>query len=79
MFKNRLTLDVAVYNISTTDLIFDVPVPAATGFQFERSNIGKVTNNGIEIALGGTILKTTDLLGTVRYFIRKMKTKRRTN
>ena len=75
MLKNRLTLDVAVYNISTTDLIFDVPVPAATGFQFERSNIGKVTNNGIEIALGGTILKTTDLSWNSSLFYSKNENK----
>ena len=57
MFKNRLSFDLAVYDITTTDLIFDVPVPAATGFQFERSNIGKVTNKGVEISLGGKSFK----------------------
>lgn len=75
MLKNRLTLDVAVYNISTTDLIFDVPVPAATGFQFERSNIGKVTNNGVEIALGGTLIKTTDLSWNTSLFYSKNENK----
>ena len=61
MLNNRLTLDVAVYDISTEDLIFNIPVPAATGYQFEKTNIGKVTNKGLEIALGGTLLKTNDL------------------
>ena len=61
MLNNRLTLDVAVYDISTKDLIFNIPVPAATGYQFEKTNIGKVTNKGLEIALGGTLLKTNDL------------------
>ena len=28
--------------------------------QFEKTNIGKVTNKGLEIALGGTLLKTND-------------------
>ena len=60
MLNNRLTLDVAVYDISTEDLIFNIPVPAATGYQFEKTNIGKVTNKGLEIALGGTLLKTND-------------------
>jgi TonB-linked SusC/RagA family outer membrane protein len=60
MLNNRLTLDVAIYDISTEDLIFNIPVPAATGYQFEKTNIGKVTNKGLEIALGGTLLKTND-------------------
>lgn len=75
MLKNRLTLDLAVYNITTKDLIFDVPVPAATGFQFDRSNIGKVTNNGVEIALGGTLLKTTDLSWNTSLFYSKNENK----
>ena len=60
MLNNRLTLDVAIYDISTEDLIFNIPVPAATGYQFEKTNIGKVSNKGLEIALGGTLLKTND-------------------
>ena len=60
MLNNRLTLDVAIYDISTEDLIFNIPVPAATGYQFEKTNIGKVTNKGLEIALGGTLLQTND-------------------
>ncbi|MDG1272116.1 MAG: SusC/RagA family TonB-linked outer membrane protein [Flavobacteriaceae bacterium] len=75
MLKNRLTLDVAVYNITTKDLIFDVPVPAATGFQFDRSNIGKVTNNGVEIALGATLLKTSDLSWNTSLFYSKNENK----
>ena len=61
MLNNRLTLDVAIYDISTEDLIFNIPVPAATGYQFEKTNIGKVTNKGLEIALGGTLIRTNDL------------------
>lgn len=58
MLENRLSLDVSVYDITTTDLIFDVPVPAATGFSFFKENIGKVTNKGLEITLGVTPIKT---------------------
>ena len=44
MFNNRLNFDLSIYNLNTTDLIFDVPVPAATGFQFFRDNVGEVSN-----------------------------------
>ena len=75
MLKNRITFDLSVYNISTEDLIFDVPVPAATGFQFERSNIGKVTNKGVEIALGGTVIDSDDLSWNTSFFYSKNENK----
>ena len=75
MLKNRITFDLSVYNISTEDLIFDVPVPPATGFQFERSNIGKVTNKGVEIALGGTVIDSDDLSWNTSFFYSKNENK----
>lgn len=75
MFKNRLSFDLAVYDITTTDLIFDVPVPAATGFQFARSNIGKVTNKGVEISLGGQILNSENLSWDSSVFYSKNENK----
>jgi len=42
-------------------LIFDVPVPAATGFLFNRENIGLVSNKGLEIALGATLIDKANL------------------
>jgi hypothetical protein len=75
MLKNRITFDLSVYNISTEDLIFDVPVPASTGFQFERSNIGKVTNKGVEIALGGTVIDSDDLSWNTSFFYSKNENK----
>ncbi len=75
MLDNRFTLDVSVYDISTEDLIFDVPVPAATGFEFERSNIGKVTNKGVEIALGATVLDNADFSWNTSLFYSKNENK----
>ena len=53
MLNNRLNLDLSYYNINTKDLIFDLPVAAATGYQFFRSNLGEVNNEGIELTIGG--------------------------
>jgi hypothetical protein len=75
MFSNKLTLDVSVYNMSTEDLIFDVPVPAATGFLFNRENIGKVTNKGLEIALGATLLESNDFSWNTSLFYSKNENK----
>ena len=59
MFDNKVNLDVAVYNIETTDLIFRVPVPAATGYSFFLENVGEVTNKGVEISLGFPVIDTS--------------------
>ena len=58
MFNNKVNLDVAFYNIKTTDLIFRVPVPAATGYSFFLENVGEVTNEGVEISLGFPVWET---------------------
>ena len=60
MFNNKVNLDLAVYNIKTTDLIFRVPVPAATGYNFFLENVGEVTNKGVEVSLGFPVWETAD-------------------
>ena len=58
--NNRAFLDLSWYDISSKDLIYDVPVPAATGFSYFRENIGEITNTGIEFLLGGTPVRSND-------------------
>jgi TonB-linked SusC/RagA family outer membrane protein len=57
MFKNRLYGDFSIYQIITNDMIFNVPVPFATGYSFFKENVGEVKNNGFEIMLGGVPIK----------------------
>ena len=71
MLDNKLSLDVSVYDTSTEDLIFDISVPAATGFLFSRENIGKVSNKGVEIALGASLIKTNDFSWDTSLFYSK--------
>ena len=75
MLNNKLSLDVSVYNVTTTDLIFDVPVPAATGYQFNRTNIGEVTNKGLEIVFGANLLNTADFSWDTSFFYSKNENK----
>ncbi len=62
MLNNRLNFDISIYDKETTDMIFNVPVPAATGFQFFKENVGKVSNKGVEITLGGRIIQNSKLV-----------------
>jgi len=75
LLNNKLTLDLSVYNMSTEDLIFDVPVPPATGYLFQRDNIGKVTNKGLEIALGASLINTDDFSWNTSFFYSKNENK----
>ena len=75
MLQNKLSLDVTVYNMETKDLIFDVPVPASTGFLFNRSNIGLVTNKGLEISLGAALIDSNDLSWNTSLFYSKNENK----
>ncbi len=51
VLKNRISGNVDLYNTTTNDLLFDVNIPAITGFQTVRTNVGSVNNKGIEVSL----------------------------
>ncbi|WP_299671626.1 TonB-dependent receptor [uncultured Polaribacter sp.] len=50
LFNNKLDFTFDVYNETFTDFLFDVPVPAFTGFSSFLQNRGKVENLGFEMA-----------------------------
>ncbi|GAA4293405.1 SusC/RagA family TonB-linked outer membrane protein [Aestuariibaculum suncheonense] len=58
MFKNRLGIDFTYFNNITTDQIIPLEVSKASGYNGKFINAGEITNNGIEISLNGTPLKT---------------------
>jgi len=57
LFKNRLTLSVDLYQKKTEDLLQYITTPASTGFERQLRNSGSVQNRGIEVQLGGDIVK----------------------
>ncbi|MCF0209094.1 MAG: TonB-dependent receptor, partial [Bacteroidaceae bacterium] len=57
---NRLNINFDWYNRTTDNLLYNVPIPAETGFQKVLSNIGKVGNTGFEVTVGGDIYKNKD-------------------
>ena len=75
MFNNKLNFDLSLYDIKTTDLIFRVPVPAATGYSFFLENVGEVTNKGVELNLGGTVFDTGSFKWTTSVFASKNENK----
>ncbi len=57
--KNRLTLDLNYYRSRTVDQLIAPRVSQATGFILQYINGGVVTNEGQEISLNGTLVRTT--------------------
>lgn len=60
MFKNRLTGQIEVFNRGSKDLLFDVPQPISNPITSITKNIGSMTNKGIELQLGGDVLRLKD-------------------
>ena len=58
MFNNRLGFDVTVYRRDTRNLITEAPLDPATGYTNTTINIGKIRNQGIEVSVTGTPVKT---------------------
>ncbi len=59
-FKNRLKADLTVYREDIDDQTIDLPSSATSGYEFISVNAGKLRNEGIEILLSGTPIKTTN-------------------
>lgn len=50
-FNNRIGVDFAYFNRTSTDLIVTRELPRATGFATEVTNAGKISNKGVELGL----------------------------
>lgn len=60
MFKNRLGLDLSLYETISKDQIIIVPLNYVTGYSKAVMNSGRVKNRGIEIVLNATPIKTAN-------------------
>ncbi len=70
-FNNRLYTDFTYYSASTFDQIINAPVDASTGFQYKRTNVGEISNKGIELLIGGTPIQGADFYWDVSVNIYK--------
>lgn len=51
ILKNRLNVTVDYYDKRTTDLLYNVSIPGITGFTSSISNVGDISNKGIELEI----------------------------
>ncbi|MCL2028139.1 MAG: SusC/RagA family TonB-linked outer membrane protein, partial [Bacteroidales bacterium] len=60
VMHSRLWGTVDLYWNTTKDLLMSAAIPAATGFSTTMTNIGQVSNKGVEVALNGQVFKNKD-------------------
>lgn len=59
--KNRISFEASYYNAQIVDQILPLTVAATSGATSVLTNIGTLRNQGIEVALRGTIIKSSNL------------------
>lgn len=62
LWKNRVVINADVYLKLTEDLLYNVPIPRTTGFNYITQNIGSIENKGIEFAV-----TTRNLVGDFKW------------
>ncbi|MFO7874909.1 MAG: SusC/RagA family TonB-linked outer membrane protein [Bacteroidales bacterium] len=66
---NRLNATVDVYQTNNSGLLYNVPLPAITGYTGVWENIGEIQNRGLEMALSPEIVQARDFLWTMDFNI----------
>lgn len=58
-FNGRAGFDVTYYDVRTEAQIISIPIPESTGFAANRTNIGEVSNEGIEAQVNLTPVRSS--------------------
>ncbi len=62
---NRVNFEVEYYKRNTSNMLMDVPYPYTAGFSEQTSNVGTLSNTGVDLTLGWDIVRTRDAFVTV--------------
>lgn len=65
LFDNRARLTFDYYIKNTDNILYQVPITGLTGVTSIWQNIGEMENKGIELAIGGDIIRTDDLTWSI--------------
>lgn len=69
LFNNKVNASVDVYYNSTKDLLLRAKIPQTSGYSEQYQNIGKTSNKGIEVQIGGTIMNKKDFTWSANFNI----------
>ncbi|WP_234735943.1 SusC/RagA family TonB-linked outer membrane protein [Tellurirhabdus bombi] len=74
-FQNKVGVDLTFYRRDTRDLITSTPLDPSTGYTATTINIGKLRNDGIELAITGTPISRSSFSWDVNFnFTRNIPT-----
>jgi TonB-linked SusC/RagA family outer membrane protein len=65
LFNSRIRGSIEYYKRNTDDLLLNLPQPLSTGFGSRTVNIGAMTNSGVDIQLGATLIQKDGFTWTV--------------
>lgn len=74
-FKNRFSIDAALYNRSTDKQVYSLDMDPATGYNYQNTNLGEVENKGIELLVSVTPVEIGDFEWTIDWNWTKNKSK----
>ena len=74
-WKQRLTGSINYYAKTTEDLLQYLPLPGNSGYTTQLSNVGSITNNGIELELRGSVINSKDFKWDINANIASNKNK----
>ncbi|MEO1010278.1 MAG: TonB-dependent receptor [Bacteroidota bacterium] len=60
LFNGRISTTLDYFTRNTTDLLFNLPLPLASGFGSILTNVGEVENSGFEILINSNNIATED-------------------
>lgn len=60
LLKNRISLEVDLYNKQTNNMLLNTPIPRTSGYTSVTKNIGSMENRGIEFNLNTVIISSKD-------------------
>jgi TonB-linked SusC/RagA family outer membrane protein len=61
LFNQRLYGTIEYFNRDSRDLLQDVPISRVTGFTSTLRNVGEINNHGLELSLGGDVIRNGKL------------------
>lgn len=60
LFNNRINLEASYYYKYTTDLLLSRPLPLSTGYSSITTNVGEVSNRGLDLLINAYLIDTHD-------------------
>jgi hypothetical protein len=69
LFKNRMNMSLDVYYNTSDKLLLDVNIAQTYGYTSQVQNVGKTSNRGVELQLGGTVIQGRNFSWTANFNI----------